>query len=140
MSYETERADIEGRMAANWPAASSSTPVVYGNVEGDPPAVGNAWVRLSIINGQSEPASMGSPGSNRVRHVGLIALQIYVPRNSGSDRARELADAFLGIFNVAKFGSPQIRCRTGYAGATGQVGPWSIFPVYVPFERDEYNG
>lgn len=43
-------------------------------------------------------ASLGSPGSNRFRHTGIVTIQVFQPQGQGSIDARAKATAALSAF------------------------------------------
>ncbi len=94
-NYEDAAATIEARLRANW----LTTPVISQNVEYTTNS-NTAFVYFEIINGSSFYASLGSPGSNFHRNVGLIFLHIFVPKNTGDGLAltyaRQLGSIFKG--------------------------------------------
>jgi hypothetical protein len=126
MSYEAERASIEGRLNDNW----STTAIAYENVDFDPPN-DTAWVRLSILNGESRYRTV----NNGKRHTGVISVQLFVPRNSGTNTARNYADTLAGIFDNSNFNG--IICRTASIFTQSLEDEWLQLNINIPFWRDE---
>lgn len=56
------------------------------------------WVRFDCAENDGQQVSMGSPGSNRFRHYGIVTIQIFQPQDQGSKDARQLASNALGVF------------------------------------------
>jgi len=56
------------------------------------------WVRFDCTENDGEQVSMGSPGSNRFRHYGIVTIQVFAPQDQGSVDARQLATDALGVF------------------------------------------
>lgn len=133
MSFDTERSDIESRFKTAW---ASTTPVCYGNVAFD--TKGKAeWVRLSIISGDSEEASVGTPSQPFHRYRGMIVIGIFTELNKGEARGRALAELAGNIFKSQKFSN--ILCRAPYLTVIGEEGSYFQMNVSVPFYRDEYS-
>ena len=135
MSYETERQLIETAFQTGWAAR---TPVQYGDVTIDAPD-GNDWVRVSIINGQNQLASVGSPGSNIIRHAGVVAVQVHCPQGSGQARFTPFAQAVEDIFRNQVM--ENLRFAVPYvSGGAIQNGAFTSRTIMCPFTRDEFNG
>jgi len=126
VSFATERAAIEGRLASNW----TTTDIAYVNV---PFAPDNAapWVRLNILNGESGPRNV----NDGKRHLGVIVLQIFVPQNTGTATARTYADSLATIFEDAQFSG--ILCGVASIETIGNTGTWYQINVTVGYWRDE---
>lgn len=133
MSFDTERLDIENRFKTQW---GSTTPVCWGNVAFDPTGKPE-WVRLSIITGMSEEASVGTPTQPFYRHRGLIVVGIFVPLNAGESRARVLAQQAGDIFKSQKFSN--ILCHAPYLTVVGESGSYFQVNVTTPYKRDEFS-
>lgn len=137
MSYESERAAIEGRWDTEWVSGSPSsarTPTAYENVPYEP-TLGTSWVRLSILNGEALQISTGDPGNNQHRHVGVIAIQIFTPAGQGTNAGRALADLAAAVFRNQRFSG--LYAKVPYISGTSNDGPWHQTNVTVPFWRDE---
>lgn len=92
MSYDAERAAIEGWFASQW---GSLTPIGFDGHFFKP--VANS-VRLTIQSGDVRQASFGNPGSNKARHVGIVQVEIYVQGGQGSNQWRGYAETIQDIF------------------------------------------
>lgn len=135
MSYETERQLIETEFQTQW---AGRTPVQYGDIAIDAPD-GDDWVRITILNGQGTQGSVGSPGSNLVRHTGVVAIQVHCPLGSGQARFTPFAQAVEDIFRNKtienlRFGIPYV------SGGAIQNGAFTSRTMMCPFTRDELNG
>lgn len=73
------------------------TKVAWPDSSFDPPS-DETWVRFKCQENAGRQSSMGSPGSNRFRHMGIITIQVFQPEDQNSKDAREKADAALAIF------------------------------------------
>lgn len=129
MSFDDERAAIEGRFNTQW---GSTTEIAWDNVPFTPPAT--AWVRLSILPGESFNAALGATA---VRHPGVIVVQIFTPEDTGTAQARTLAQSAANVFNNARFSG--IRCRAAGIFRVGTFDGWYQMNVNIPFERDEFT-
>lgn len=105
MTYLEEKLAIEGFFQANW----TETEYVFEN--GESPAA-SEWVRFSIQNGDAFQASLGD--NPAFRYPGVVFVQIFTLKDTGSGRALEIADAADLLFKLAVvdgivFKVPQIR-------------------------------
>ncbi len=132
MSWASERASIEGRLNTNW----TTTSIAYDNVDFDPPD-NTAWVRLSILNGASGYRALEA----KKRHTGVIVLQIFGPKNQGSNTLRGYADTLAGVFEDAIF--DDVVCRAASVTPVAQAKEdsnrteWYQLNVTIPYWRDE---
>ena len=131
MTYEVERADIEGRFATLW---GSTTPVAYSNVAFTPPADAE-WVRLNILDNTTDEIGIGQPNAQLHRFQGLIVVGIFTPLNTGEKRARQLADQVFSMFKSADFGS--VTSWTPYVTVVGESDGYFQVNVTTNFKRDE---
>lgn len=140
MGFESERAAIETRFRDQWLTGSPAalrTPVGWDRQKFEPPK-GQTSVRLTILNGDGFNASLGDPGNNIVRYVGVLAFQIYAPGGVGSDATRELIDLLRPIFTNWRSGTLLFKAMN--VGTAIDLAPFLMTPVNFPFERDEYEG
>jgi len=114
-------------MASGW----ALTPVAYANVPFSPD-MGTPWVRLAVINGESETAGI-TGSAPMVRDRGLVACQIFVDKNAGTDAALGYADAFLALFEHKRFDG--ILTYSGSVATTGVSDGWYQLNVTIPFRR-----
>jgi len=101
------------------------------------PPVGGESIELEIASGGAEQISFGDPGNNGERNVGLIIARIRVPGGQGSNRIREIADRFKGIFINAEIGS--VKCRIPYVQTQIADAPFLGWSMAVPFTRDTFT-
>lgn len=59
------------------------------------------WVVPTIVPGSGRQDSMGSPKLER--QLGIVTVQIFVPKNSGDRRARAIADTVASWFRYQTF-------------------------------------
>ncbi len=144
MDIEQEREVIETRFRDCWMLGDPDTLETQVGFDGHAfqPPTDESSVRLSILNGESFNASMGSPGSNLVRSIGVVHIQIYVPGGKASSfpsvEWRRLANKIRPIFTNWKSGG--LLFRTMSVGSRQENKPLFKQPVTFPFQRDEFNG
>jgi len=126
MSFENERLAIENRFNENW----TDTPVAWGNVDAD---VNNNedWVRFNILNGDSGFRTIGGTK----RHIGIINVQIFVPKDSGTSISRRYADTIANIFDNKSFND--VVCNVASMTTIGADDVWHQTNVNIPYWRDE---
>lgn len=126
MSFAQERQSIENRFKDNWTA----TDVAYDNVPFNPPT-DSEWVRLNILNGDSACRAI----NKRVRHTGIISVQIFAPVGTGTQTSREYADTVYSIFNNLRFDDIVTDVPSIVTIADDKV--WLQTNITVPYYRDE---
>lgn len=146
MSFALTRQAIEARFATAWAIAEPTVPVKYQNALFDQPA-NSEWVALHVLDGPGAQASLETGPFHR--YVGVIVIQIFVPENTGTQRARTLGDNAASVFLVSNRGaafkagggnpldgSGRITCLTP-AIEPGEVNEgWFQMNVNVPYQRD----
>lgn len=96
--FEPIRKEIETRFEAAW---VSPLPPVY--FENTPAAQSTEHVRLTIRFGGGEQKSMGGVGTRIERQAGVVGVQIFTIRNTGTGTPRTRADAAANIFRSLNF-------------------------------------
>ena len=94
MNFSDATAEIRAFFNTGW---ADLTEVIYPDEKGTPPATGT-WARFNCVENDGFQATMGSPGSNRFRHTGLVTIQIFAPQGKASIDARAKATAALAVF------------------------------------------
>ena len=137
MSFAAERAAIETRFAQQWmDGGAPRTPIGWDGQPFDPPESGPS-VRLTIVNGQGLNKSMGTPGTNIVRHSGVVMIQIFSP-SAGTAPIRELLDHLEPIFTNWRSG--QILFRSMSVSSLEVDPPFRMMTASFPFQRDAFTG
>lgn len=135
MSHETDRQYIEEQFNNNW--NSTTTPIAFDNVTGllqGSTVINSAdgldeWCRITIL---PAGAIQTSPGPVKtVRRDGVIMVNIFTAENIGSNRARELADLVVSVFQFNRFNG--IQCRATQVSRDGQNGGFYQFTVTTPY-------
>ena len=131
MSYEAERVSAEVAFETGW---ASATPIKYQNAPFTDPD-GDEFVEFFVLSGPSNIASLGGVNTMH-RFIGFVQIDIYVPENTGTDRARELADTAATIFRDTRIDDMLFRASDITNGATPPAGYYRL-TVTVPYQRDE---
>ena len=125
MSFASERSSIEARLNSNW----STTTIDWENVDFNTP--NNAsWVRLSILNGDSDYRAMDS----KKVHIGIISVQVFTPINTGTATAGGYADTLAAIFDDRSF--DDVRCGVASIASVGNSDIWYQINITIPYRRD----
>jgi len=135
MSYETERVIVQTAFVNAW---GSLTPVQYDDEDFTAPE-DQVWCRVSILNGEAQNRSVGAPGSNVIRHVGVVAIQVHVPTGAGQVGFTTYAEAIEAAFRNRTI--ENVRFLVPYvSGAPQEMGAFTSRTMMCPFTRDEFNG
>jgi hypothetical protein len=125
MSFANERASIEARLNANW----STTTIDWENVDFNTP--NNAsWIRLSIINGTSDYRVLEA----KKQHLGMIAIQVFTPINTGTSTIRGYCDTLAAIFDDQSF--DDLVCGVASISNVGGSDVWYQINITIPYRRD----
>jgi hypothetical protein len=109
--------------AAGW---GTTTPYCFDNEHFTPPdpqpmgaqtADVAAWVRVCLRNEPSQQETLGTIGNRRFMRKACIYMQIFIPADSGTDLADQLAQKARAIFEGKTIGG--VLCC--YAGSPGEV-------------------
>lgn len=120
---------ISGCFSAQW---GSRTPIAWPN-DAYEPQEGTPWVRVTILQESSDWEAI--TGSN-TEEMGRVVVQVFVPRDSGTQALNSLVDAARAAFRDAdgpdiRFGAPGSRWIE-YSEA--EQPHWHQANVSVPFE------
>ena len=125
MSFANERTSIEARLNANW----TTTTINWENVDFDTP--NNAsWIRLSIINGASDYRVLEA----KKQHLGMIAIQVFTPVNTGTATVRGYCDTLAAIFDDQTF--DDVVCGVASIANVGASDVWYQINISIPYRRD----
>ncbi len=134
MGFAATENEIRSRFATQWAIEQPSVQVFYDNAGDDvTPPQNTAWVRLTILPGQSQQVEMGR--LRRWRRVGLIVVQIFVPAASGTGLAQELGDSVRDIFEGVTLSGVLFRATS--LNRVGLDGAWLQYNATTPFQADE---
>lgn len=94
--FELTEKIIDTTLKTGWEAGSAASVAIrWPNVSWRQPDSGE-WISLARIPGDGEQASLGA--SKLARQYGLVIVQIFTKRQTGTRRASALADIVAGIF------------------------------------------
>lgn len=128
MGWETEIEYIESRFTTNW---GVTTPIRYGNDPRPAPTTGE-WVSLHVI---PIDATRSTLGIRNHRYNGIININIFVAKGTGTNRCRALADTASAIFRDIEFNN--IVCRSPNITVVGDNDGFYQINVSVPYWKDE---
>lgn len=100
MTYDEIRAAIEVR-ASTWSMTNGTPPIAYDGLAPSASVIAaqnakSPWVRLTIVDGDSFTSCIGD--RPEPRRTGVIMLEIYTKRDTGSAEARRVADSLASHF------------------------------------------
>lgn len=103
-------------------AAWAPTNVAYtfANEDYDPPT-DTAWVRMLFVPINGAESTIGSPGLRTVQRPFMIRIEIFTPRSTGTERASELVDLAIPIFEGYTNSENSIRIGTAQVSNDGVV-------------------
>lgn len=126
--YDTEAEAIFGRLNTNW---SDATPIAWPN-EGYEPDAGDAWLEPVLNTQDAFNADIAS--SPRIRHPGLLTVNVRTPLGEGDGQARRLGDDVADIFRNVSFSGITFRAPT--VRPVGREDGWYRVQVDCPYWRD----
>ncbi|MGH1376689.1 MAG: phage tail terminator-like protein [Alphaproteobacteria bacterium] len=91
MSYDYEQ-DIREFFENNW----NSTEIAWPDYHFNKPS--STWVSFTYKENAGYQASMGSPGTNRFRTLGMVTIQVFALSGDASIDAREKAGLLKDLF------------------------------------------
>lgn len=130
-TYAGEQQAIMGRLDDNW---SSLTPVAWPNAAYAPTGV--AYIE-PIVNRQEAFNADINPDARRIRHPGMLTVNVRVPINEGDGAALAKADLLVLIFRNVKFDGITFKAVT--VRDIGPEGPWYRVQVDCPYWRDSIH-
>lgn len=125
MSYETSRRDIERRLQNNW----ATTKVAYDNVPLKETRQDESWIRLRIFEDSSNRMNIGARGVHQQN--GTIAIEIYIPKNTGTKLISDHADVLGELFRDKQFNG--ITCREASLEMNGDFNGWYQGTLTIPY-------
>lgn len=128
MSFATTRRDIEQRFVDNW----ATTIISFDNVPFNKPENDTEWVYFRIFENPSQRITLSRRSVHRA--TGLIAVQIYVAKNTGTQLARSYADTIAAIFRDQQFNG--VTCQEASVTNVGDFENWYQVNVTIPYYVD----
>ena len=129
MTFAAAQLAIESRFEAQF----SSCPIKYQNVDFEEKA-NETFAELQIKEGDANRASIGV-SSVLHRSTGVISVNIYTAKNTGTVTARGYADLAADVFRDQKFSG--ITCRSPVVRNIGPREGRYVVNMTVSFYRDE---
>lgn len=127
MGFNSERASIESKLQDNW----STTIIKFENVPFNVPTDKSSWIRLTIIDGESNQIDL----AGLHRRVGIIVISIFTQKDSGTATAKTYADTIASIYRGTRFGN--VVCYSPTIIRVGTTEEWHQLNVKIPFYCDE---
>jgi hypothetical protein len=134
MTYAAQRTTIMTQWDTQWKAIRPLVPYAHGNARFDPP-VDNPWLRISILDGESQQASFGATDRGLHRHVGVVSIDAYVPLGTGEALLRTLLDEATDIFRSRVISGIVFRAPRLSSGQPSDN--YFRMTATIPFQRDE---
>lgn len=110
---ETTRKLLETQFTTYWSANGGGVPIAWENAPFQQPSAGT-WVMFSIRFASAEQASLGSKPLE-FQH-GLIFVQIFTPKDSGTRTAAQLSDKVAAALRYQQFKEGGVTVDTYSAG------------------------
>lgn len=114
-------------LSANWTA----TTIDWPNQKFVQPTA-TPWIRFSVVEGESTQITIGTTQEHRV--PGIIIIQMFMPKDSGSKTLDGYMDTLDGLFTSKRIGI--INCRSVSKSPVGIVGEWYQVNARIPFWFD----
>ena len=94
-------------------------------------------IEMVIRNGQAKQMSVGAPGSNLVRYVGIVIFSIFTEGGKGDAEANGIADTIMDVYRNQVLAT--VHTKIPYPVARKQEGKFFSMDVFVPYHRDAYE-
>ena len=101
------------------------------------PVNGTSWALFSIRTSQSRQETLGPVGARHYERRGTAYCQIFVPQDTGTTEAADLAQAVLYGFEGARLAGTTIRFLNVTPREVGQTGRWFQHLVEIEFAYTE---
>ncbi|RKY09815.1 MAG: hypothetical protein DRP56_02115 [Planctomycetota bacterium] len=116
-------------------ADGQSLPTQYDNEGGFTKPNAAIWGRLSIVDGDTDQADIGSTSNRRYRTVGILYAQLFIPLSKGDKALRVMAGHIETAFRGLTAGN--IHYGTPKGKPMGRDGNYWAYTVRCPFYFDE---
>lgn len=126
-ALDTARQVIEGRLNTNW----SATKIAWPNVAFSPSS-GEAWIQPSLLWGEGFVST--KTGRNAVH--GVLHINVFVPRGTGTGVALSYADDLRDLFNRLEVSGVRFDAPSGPQPQAGDE-DWAQVAVTVGFTVEE---
>lgn len=127
-------AEATSAIYARWISLWTATPYTFDNEKFDPVS-NKAWARVVTRQLVSAQETLGRIGARRFRREGIIIIQIFVPPDTGTREARELAKAAADIYEGVSFSS--VDCTNAQIAEISDQPSWFQVNVEVDYAYEE---
>ena len=136
MSTATAYNAIRSHLVANW----TSTPLAWDNEAFAKPEPPVPFVLVQVTGSIYEQMTIGAETrqANRFQEEGQLLLTIIVPLGTGSDVARQHAEALATMFRGLTLDASDIEfldMSIGLGRAADDDGPWWALPMRIDWRR-----
>jgi hypothetical protein len=135
MSLETTFGTVMDRLKAQLDVSQPSLEVAWPNVRFSPNKR-EAWIRPTMLPGESRQASNGSTGNKRYRTPGVVMVQVFVPVGAGDEPGLAICDDVISAMRGVTVSG--VRLRTPSTQRVGTSDAWIQWNVSTPFEFDVF--
>lgn len=136
--YATEQQAIMTRLESQW---AERTPIAWPNSEYPPKGTANSAydgvTYIEPIVNRQDAFNADISTTRRVRHPGLLTVNVRVAPNTGDETALEYGDLIAAIYRNVTFSGITFRAPT--VRDIGREGPWYRVQVDCPFWRDSIH-
>lgn len=94
-------------------------------------------IEMIIRNGQAKQMSIGAPGSNLIRYVGIVIFSIFTEGGKGDAEANGIADTIMDVYRNQDLTT--VHTKIPYPVARKQDDKFFSMDVFVPYHRDAYE-
>lgn len=136
MTLASTRQYAESSLATYMAASYPGVPVKFPNVPWQQPET--TWVDIHVLDGKSFPAELGVVAVDR--HVGLVQVDVLIPRNQGTAVAIAMVEAICTQWrkqHVTLSDNAVLRFRVPEYHDLGENGGFYRMCGRVPYVRDE---
>ncbi len=92
---------------------------------------------MVILDAQNQQMSIGAPGSNLVRYVGVVPFSIFTAGGGGSVEANGYADTIMDLYRNQVLTT--VHTKIPYPARREQDGIFFSMNVIVPYHRDAFE-
>lgn len=112
------------------------TPIARDNEAYDPSA-GTPYVRLAVRHIGRSQRTLGKAGNRKYGSLGAAFVQVFVPVNTGTKAADDLAKAAQDIFEGVTLAAVEVSFLDVTVRETGPSGKWFGVTVQADFDYEE---
>ena len=131
MTLNAAAIELEAIIKASGPV---NVPIIYHGQRGTRVSPS---IEMKIIHGRAQQMSLGDPGNNLVRYVGIAAFSIFTEGGKGDVEANGYADTIMTAYRNLTLAT--VRTQIPYPVARPDDGTFESMDVFVPFYRDAFE-